>query len=210
MRNRKLKKFAANLISKMPTNDFRCFLYRIIFGYNIYKSKIGRGTVIVVDNLDLIECKIGRFNRLRGPINIMINKNASIASGNLIQGDAVEEYHSDIRNFIMEENTFIGPDHYIDVSASFILSKNSWIAGRGSQFWTHGAGIQESIFIGKNCYIGSAVRFKPGTSIGDNSLVALGSVITKKFNLKNVIIAGHPAKIIRENYNWKARKEIDS
>lgn len=68
MKNRKLKKFAANLISKMPTNDFRCFLYRIIFGYNIYKSKIGRGTVIVVDNLDLIECKIGRFNTFRGPI----------------------------------------------------------------------------------------------------------------------------------------------
>lgn len=190
----------------MPTNTLRCFLYRVIFNYTIDKSKIGRGTIIDVIKAKLIECKIGRHNTLVGPMSIEIHKKASMGSGNMVQADSVEL--NNIRSFIMAKNSRIGRDHHIDIAASFSLDKNSCIAGIGSQFWTHGAGMQEGIFIGENCYIGSAVRFKPGTSIGDNSIVGLGSVVTKKFNSKNVIIAGLPAKIIRENYDWKIRKNI--
>lgn len=191
----------------MPTNKLRCFLYRVIFDYTIYKSKIGRGTIINVDKANLYECKLGRYNTLVGPMNVTIHKNASMGPGNMIQADSVD-FSNDTQIFTMEENSRIGRDHHIDVAESFILGENSSIAGKSSQFWTHGADIQEGIVIGKNCYIGSAVRFKPGSSIGDNSLVALGSVITKKFNDKNVIIAGQPAKIIRKNYNWKTQKNI--
>lgn len=207
MKNRKLRIIFARLISKMPTNKLRCFLYRVIFDYTIYKSKIGRGTIINVDKANLYECKLGRYNTLVGPMNVTIHKNASMGPGNMIQADSVD-FSNDTQIFTMEENSRIGRDHHIDVAESFILGENSSIAGKSSQFWTHGADIQEGIVIGKNCYIGSAVRFKPGSSIGDNSLVALGSVITKKFNDKNVIIAGQPAKIIRKNYNWKTQKNI--
>ena len=207
MKNRKLRIIFARLISKMPTNKLRCFLYRVIFDYTIYKSKIGRGTIINVDKANLYECKLGRYNTLVGPMNVTIHKNASMGPGNMIQADSVD-FSNDTQIFTMEENSRIGRDHHIDVAESFILGENSSIAGKSSQFWTHGADIQEGIVIGKNCYIGSAVRFKPGSSIGDNSLVAPGSVITKKFNDKNVIIAGQPAKIIRKNYNWKTQKNI--
>jgi len=207
LKNRKLRIIFARLISKMPTNKLRCFLYRVIFDYTIYKSKIGRGTIINVDKANLYECKLGRYNTLVGPMNVTIHKNASMGPGNMIQADSVD-FSNDTQIFTMEENSRIGRDHHIDVAESFILGENSSIAGKSSQFWTHGADIQEGIVIGKNCYIGSAVRFKPGSSIGDNSLVALGSVITKKFNDKNVIIAGQPAKIIRKNYNWKTQKNI--
>jgi len=148
---------------------------------------------------------------LIGPMHIVINKNASIGPGNTIQADSVEPKSDYSRNFIMEENSRIGRDHHIDIAASFTLGKNSWIAGKGSQFWTHGASIEESIFIGANCYIGSAVLFTPGSSIGNNTLVALGSVITKKFNTNDLMIGGNPAKIIKENYDWRTQKiyEVD-
>ena len=214
MKNRKLRIIFGHLISILPTSKLRCFLYRTIFDYKIYQSTIGWRTVIVVHCAKLIECQIRNNNRFIGPMNIIINNNSFIGSGNTFDCgwwtiDNQLENMNYARNLLIEENTHIGTGHYVDVVGSFMLSKNSWIAGRGSQFWTHGAGVHDrNIFIGENCYVGSAVRFAPGSSIGNNSIVGLGSVITKKFNSENVIIAGQPAKIIRENYNWKTQENI--
>lgn len=57
------------------------------------------------------------------------------------------------------------------------------------------------IKIGNNCFIGAASIILPGVAIGDNVIVAVGSVVTKSFG-NNVVIAGNPAKIIYsiENY----------
>lgn len=200
----------------MPTNKLRCFLYRTIFNYKIYRSRIGWMTIIAVDGAKLIECHIGHKNIFIGPMNISINKNAKIGSRNIFECDlfTIEKQYNNAnyeRNLIIEDNARISKSHYIDVAGSFTLRKNSWIAGIGSQFWTHGAGVRDrNIIIGENCYIGSAVRFAPGSSIGNNNLIGLGSIITKKFTSKNVIIAGQPANIIRENYNWRTREDIES
>lgn len=214
MKHRKLRIILATLISMVPTSKLRCFLYKSILGYKIHKSIIGWRTVIVVRNANLDRCRIGGKNRFWGPMNISINRNSSIGSSNIFNcGWWTLEKKFDNANYesnlLIEEDTLITGNHYIDVVGSFTLSKKSWIAGTGSQFWTHGAGvIDRNIFIGEDCYIGSAVRFAPGSSIGRNSLIGLGSVVTNKFNIENVIIAGQPAKIIREDYNWKTKENI--
>lgn len=51
--------------------------------------------------------------------------------------------------------------------------------------------------IGKNAWIGNNVIILKNTSIGNNSIVAAGAVVTKKFS-DNVIIGGVPAKIIKK------------
>ena len=53
------------------------------------------------------------------------------------------------------------------------------------------------ITIGDNCWIGGGAIINPGVSIGNNVVVASGSVVTKSFG-DNVIIGGNPAKIIKE------------
>ncbi|ROI12996.1 acyltransferase [Epilithonimonas hominis] len=56
--------------------------------------------------------------------------------------------------------------------------------------------IGNKVWIGMNCII------LKGVSIGDNSVVAAGSVVTKDVPA-NVLVAGVPAKIIKRNISWK-------
>lgn len=52
--------------------------------------------------------------------------------------------------------------------------------------------------IGANCWIGANVFIVQGVNIGDNVVVGANSVVTKDIK-SNVIVAGSPAKIIKEN-----------
>jgi acetyltransferase-like isoleucine patch superfamily enzyme len=53
-------------------------------------------------------------------------------------------------------------------------------------------------YIGKNCFIAVKVIILPGIKIGNEVIVGAGSVVTKDIP-SNCIVAGNPAKIIREN-----------
>jgi len=52
------------------------------------------------------------------------------------------------------------------------------------------------IEIGDNCWLGVNSVILPGVSLGDNTIVAAGAVVTKSFPKGNIIIAGVPAKEI--------------
>ena len=56
------------------------------------------------------------------------------------------------------------------------------------------------ITIGDNVWIGGGVTILPGVTIGDNTVVAAASVVTRSFP-GNVVVAGNPAHIIRELSN---------
>ena len=51
--------------------------------------------------------------------------------------------------------------------------------------------------IGKNVWIGAGVKVLPGVSIGDNSIIAAGAVVTKDIP-ENIIAGGIPAKFIKK------------
>ena len=53
-------------------------------------------------------------------------------------------------------------------------------------------------FIGKNCFIAVGAIILPGVKIGDEVIVGAGAVVTKDVP-SNTVVAGNPAKIIREN-----------
>jgi maltose O-acetyltransferase len=57
--------------------------------------------------------------------------------------------------------------------------------------------IEKPIIIGNNVWIGTRVIIMPGVSIGDNSIIGAGAVVTKSFPA-NSIIGGVPAQFIKE------------
>ena len=53
------------------------------------------------------------------------------------------------------------------------------------------------IHIGKNAWLGGDVKVVPGVTIGDNTIIGTGSIVTKDIP-SNVIAVGNPCKVIRE------------
>ncbi|WKB82829.1 DapH/DapD/GlmU-related protein [Cellulophaga lytica] len=55
----------------------------------------------------------------------------------------------------------------------------------------------QDIVLGENCWIGMNSVILPGVTLNSNIIVGAGSVVTKSFNESNIIIAGSPAKKIK-------------
>lgn len=51
--------------------------------------------------------------------------------------------------------------------------------------------------IGRNCWIGAGVMILPGITIGDNTVVGAGSVVTKDLPA-DVVAVGNPCKVLRK------------
>jgi acetyltransferase-like isoleucine patch superfamily enzyme len=61
--------------------------------------------------------------------------------------------------------------------------------------------------IGKNCFIAVNSTILPGITIGDEVIVGAGSIVTKDVP-SNCIVAGNPARIIRQNIKMNDRAEL--
>lgn len=53
------------------------------------------------------------------------------------------------------------------------------------------------VHIGRNCWLGAGVIVLPGVSIGDNTVVGAGSVVTRDLPA-NVVAVGSPCRVMRE------------
>ena len=67
------------------------------------------------------------------------------------------------------------------------------------------------VHIGRNCWIGAGAVILPGITIGDNTVVGAGSIVTKDLPA-NVLAVGNPCRILREivehdrEYYYKDKK----
>ena len=56
----------------------------------------------------------------------------------------------------------------------------------------------KDVTIGERCWIGMNCSILPGVTLGEHTIVGAGSVVTKSFPEGNCIIAGNPARKIKE------------
>lgn len=206
MKMSKIRLLIAIVISIMPLSSIRVWAYRNFLRYKIgHCVHIGLFTVISVDNFECHEnVNIGRNTYLIGPMSVSIGARTIIGRWNTFDCSAIaasekKQNMNYARRISFGFDCLVHESHYFDVYGEIKVGNGTWIAGRDSQFWTHGASVvNRNISIGDNCYIGSACRFAPGTSLGNNVVVGLGSVISKPIHASNIVVAGVPAKLIRE------------
>lgn len=84
-------------------------------------------------------------------------------------------------------NTLIGTNCQIMDSDFHDLNPNKRKGGKAQT---------AKVIIGRNVFLGTNVVILKGVNIGDNTVIANGSVVTKSIP-ENVIAAGVPAKVIR-------------
>ncbi len=59
------------------------------------------------------------------------------------------------------------------------------------------------IKIGNHVWIGTEVMILKNSMVADNSIIAARCVVTKKFTEQNIVLAGVPAKIVKQGVNWR-------
>ena len=212
-------------------------IYRHLFGY-----KIGKRVSIGFSIIDTAECvidddvSIGHLNFFTGTKKLSIGDHARIGHLNVIRGgDEVRlgRYSEIIRlneinsipdpdvvneidpRFSLGDGSVIVASHKIDFTDRVEFGKCVILGGRNSSIWTHNRQMTKPITIGDYAYVGSEIRIAPGGEIPARCVVGIGSVITKKLEGENNLIAGVPAKVVdslgedgRFLTEYKTRKDL--
>jgi len=122
-----------------------------------------------------------------------------------------------MRGTRIEKNVFLADQVYLEEGHPELITieENSDIGPR-VMVLTHDTiqghldpTIQSStskVIIGRDCYIGAGTIILPGATIGDNSIIGAGSVVTRSIPPGSVAM-GVPAKVICSREEW-SRKHL--
>jgi acetyltransferase-like isoleucine patch superfamily enzyme len=109
------------------------------------------------------------------------------------------------------KNLTVGKDVFINIGCRFqdtggITIGDGTLIGHGSTLTTLNHSLDPGrradmtpapIVIGRKVWLGAAVAVVPGVTVGDGAIVAAGAVVTRDVP-PNAVVAGVPAKLIRE------------
>lgn len=194
--------------------------YRLFFGYHVGKrvriglsileagvcqigddSQIGHLNVVIgVKKLTLGDhVRIGHLNIIRGGDEVKLGRYAEIMRMNEINSIPDPDVVNPIEpRFMLGAGSIVTTGHKIDFTDRVTVGRRTIIGGRNSSLWTHNRQRTLPVSIGDFAYLGSEIRMAPGGSIPSRCIVGIGAVITGTIDAEGWLIAGVPAKPIKE------------
>jgi acetyltransferase-like isoleucine patch superfamily enzyme len=195
-------------------------LYRLFFGYKIGKRvRIGLSLIdardctieddVQIGHLNVItrveqlrirdHVRIGHLNIIRGGALVSLGRYCELIRMNEINSIPDPEVVNEIDPvFILGDGSIVTTGHKIDFTDRVEIGRRVILGGRNSSLWTHNRQRTMPITIGSMVYIGSEIRMAPGSALPARSIVGIGSVITAQLTDEGKLIAGVPAKTVKE------------
>ena len=106
---------------------------------------------------------------------------------------------------------FLDEGTNVVIGSDCMLSNNILIRTTDSHSILDKNGVRinfaKDVEIGNHCWIGANATILKGVNISDKNVVAAGCVCTKSFEKSNTIIAGCPARVVKEEIDW-CRKQL--
>jgi acetyltransferase-like isoleucine patch superfamily enzyme len=199
----KYTNFIVNVFTKGNRNQWSRILLFGNCGYAIHKSariNIKNGHLVInrfitkkdpfIGNIELYEnsaINVDHTFFIHSGCDVMVFKNAQLNLG----GGYINRY-AKIRCY---SSITIGNDVAISENVSIWDSDAHAIIGKEHL-------MTQPIVIGNRVWIGTNVTILKGVTIGDGAIIAAGSIVTNNIPA-NCLAAGIPAKVIKENVEWK-------
>ena len=131
--------------------------------------------------------KINHYNK------VIIGKNFSVVSGDIILEDETGL------------NVIIGDDCMFSSGILIRPSDGHTIIDKNSGLPLNAPIIPGGVEIGNRVWLGMEVCVLKNSKVPNESVVGAKSLVTKRFDESNVVIAGAPAKIVKHNIIWDRR-----
>jgi acetyltransferase-like isoleucine patch superfamily enzyme len=212
--------YALQLMIAVLPSWLKLPIYRSLFGYKIGRGvRIGFSPIIGVRRLSIGDgTRIGWFNIIYRVDHVVIGRQVNVGFLNCFRGGQsirIGDYCSILRlntlNAIIDGDFVSSVDPTLEIGAGAVITTGHWLdfsagirmgdhvilGGRNSSLWTHNRQIGKPISLASHTYLGSEVRLAPGVAVAPFCVVALGSVLSGRFELSRSLIGGNPARFVR-------------
>ncbi|PRP66925.1 acyltransferase [Nonlabens agnitus] len=187
--------------------------------YQFYLRDKFKNKAIFDDSIDF--CRKTSISLMDGSLrgDVVFGKNVTMHARVITQNKG---------KIVFEDRVQIGHDSFVGISNNLIIKKGTaisnnvtivdnnnhpvnpedrlivWMSLRSSQLRRWKYSVAAPIVIGENVWIGQNARINKGVSIGDNSIVAANTVVTKDVP-SNSIVAGNPGRIVKNDIQNEPR-----
>lgn len=163
-----------------------------IFNKGVFSLGVGRDTFVSNSpcNLEMHENSkmiVNGFVTIGHGGKILVYKGATLEFGDHVNANA------DLKIFCN--------DHISVGDSSFISWEVEIRDNDGHRLIRDGYAVSKPVFIGRHVWIGSRAMILKGVRIGNGAVVATGAIVTKDVP-EACLVAGIPARVIKEDVRW--------
>lgn len=175
-----------SLAGKVYLENIKTGMIRIGFGnMQMLDYHYHRTLLLLEGNITFKgKCKIGMGSRL------MVYGHLELGDNFLISGDGMIICNQ--RIVIGNDCTMAWESIIMDTDHHVILDENN-----------HCINDDQEVIIGDKVWIGARSFILKGSRIQNGCIIGANTTITKSFDVQKTIIAGNPARVIKQNITWK-------
>lgn len=207
----KVKTVLRLMLAIAPSRVKRVIGNRLL-GWDIHESALIGVSLLNVDTLIMGPgSRIGHFSVLRDLKKLELSASSRIGQWNwitaaapLVRSPSLGLADDRRGSLIVGKHSAITSRHYIDCSGGITIGAYTTVAGVKSTILTHQIDVAASkqtispVSVGDYCFIGSDVKITPGTTIGNECVIAMGAVAAGNLIEPRTLYGGVPARPIKQ------------